>query len=49
MARPIKETPVLDRKDAAKFHSMVKKNQHKKVSRAEYSRAQDLFKNFKVI
>jgi len=49
MARPIKETPVLNGKDAARFHSAIKKNENKKVSKVEYVRAQELYKNFKVV
>jgi len=46
MAKPIKETPVLKGKDAARFLTKIKGNERKKVSEAEYKRAR---KNYEEI
>jgi len=43
MARPIKETPVLEGKDAERFEKNVKENEHKKVSQEEYRKAETLY------
>jgi len=46
MAKPIRETPVLRGKDAKKFLSEIKKNEHRKVSAADYQKAK---KNYEEI
>ncbi len=49
MAKPIKETPVLTGKDAARFTSIIKANESKKVPAQDYERARKAFENFKMI
>ena len=49
MAMPIKETPVLTGKDAARFEQIMKKNSEKKVPRADFDRAKAVFKNVKLV
>lgn len=46
MARPIKETPILHGKAAARFEKSIKNNENKKVSASEFNRA---IKNYKKI
>lgn len=48
MARPIKETPVLTGKDAERFSRIIKENENKRVPAADYARAQEAFKQFKL-
>jgi hypothetical protein len=49
MAIPIKETPILTGKDAERFSKIIKENETKKVPTEDYQRAQEAYKNFKVI
>lgn len=49
MARPIKETPVLEGKNAREFEKAIKQNEKRKVSREKYLRALDAFKSVKVV
>lgn len=48
MAKPIKETPVLTGKQAAKFEKAIKRNAGKKVSKQEFDRAVLAFKRITV-
>lgn len=48
MARPIKETPILRGKDAERFSRIIKENEKKTVPAADYARAQETFKQFKL-
>lgn len=49
MARPIKETPVLVGKDAARFANNIAKSEKKEVSSAEIQRMQENFKKFRLV
>lgn len=49
MARPIKETPVLTGRDAERFSKIIKENEKKTVSAADYARAKETFKQFKLV
>jgi len=48
MARKIKETPILLGKNARTFDKAISANEKKKVSSAEYKRAQDAFARIKI-
>ena len=48
MARPVKETPVLQGKEARNFERVLKENEQKKVSQADYERAVATFKSIKL-
>ncbi|NOX43260.1 MAG: hypothetical protein GXP19_05955 [Gammaproteobacteria bacterium] len=43
MARKIKETPMLNGKDAVRFDRAIKDNKTKKVDQSEYERAKSIF------
>ena len=49
MARPIKETPVLHGKDAARFNVEISKHVNSKVSNAEMERMKNNFSKFKFL
>jgi len=49
MANPIKETPLLKGKNARDFDKAIKQNEKRKVSRATYQRALDVYKSVKVM
>jgi len=46
MARPIKETPVLTGKDAARFEKIIKKNETKRISSNEFQKAKQAYEQF---
>lgn len=48
MARPIKETPVLEGKDAQRFEKQIKENERRKTPHAEYQRALATFQSVKI-
>ena len=48
MAKPIRETPILDGEHAKRFDKEIKANENRKVSGEHYNRAQRKFKKFKV-
>ena len=48
MAKAVKETPVLEGKDAKRFEEQMKLNENRKVPREEYTRAIKNFKKFVV-
>ena len=43
MARPIKETPVLEGKSAREFEKQVKQDEKRKVSESDYNRAKKAY------
>lgn len=49
MATKIKETPVLEGKDARRFEKIMKENENRKVPKEDYERAKEAYKNFKLI
>ena len=49
MARQIKETPILEGKDAEHFEEEVKRNENQKIPRAEYLRAVENFNRIKIV
>lgn len=49
MATKIKETPVLKGEVARRFLEAIRENEQKKVPKAEYQRAKEAYKRFKVI
>lgn len=49
MATKIKETPVLKGKAARYFLETIRENEQKKVPKADYERARENYKKFKVI
>ncbi|MCP5244849.1 MAG: hypothetical protein H6937_02315 [Burkholderiales bacterium] len=49
MATPIKDTPVLYGKDAERFERIIKENESKKVPAADYNRAKEAYKKFRLI
>ena len=48
MARPIKETPVLEGKDARRFEKEIERNKGRKVPKEDYLRAVEVFKRIKL-
>lgn len=46
MARPIKETPILKGKDAARFQEIVKKNETRKVDPSEFQKGKNAYEQF---
>ncbi len=48
MARQVKETPVLEGKDAKRFNEEIKKNKNRKVPAADYQRALASFHRIKI-
>ena len=48
MARPIKETPVLEGEDARRFEMEIERNQERKVPKQDYLRAIETFKRIKL-
>jgi len=48
MARPIKETPILQGEDARRFEMEIKENESKSVTKDEYDRAVEAFKRFEI-
>lgn len=49
MARPIKETPVLEGKDAQRFEAEIKRNESRKVPKEDYLRAVKTFNSIKIL
>lgn len=49
MARPVKETPILEGKDAREFEKTIKENESRKVTREEYERAEKAFEEIKIL
>ena len=49
MATAIKETPVLEGEAARRFLKTIRENEQKKVPKADYDRAKEACKNFKVV
>ncbi|WP_428668125.1 hypothetical protein [Runella sp.] len=49
MARPIKETPILEGRDAARFANNIAKSEKTKVSAAEMQKMKENFKKFKLV
>ncbi|MCI5130475.1 MAG: hypothetical protein D3904_02875 [Candidatus Electrothrix sp. EH2] len=49
MATAIKETPVLEGEAARRFLKTIRANEQKKVPKADYDRAKEAYKNFKVV
>ncbi|WYD81870.1 MAG: hypothetical protein V8K32_05675 [Candidatus Electrothrix gigas] len=49
MATAIKETPILKGEAARHFLKTIRANEQKKVSKADYKRAKEAYKNFKVV
>ena len=49
MATTIKETPVLEGEAARRFLKTIRENEQKKVPKADYERAKEAYKNFKVV
>jgi hypothetical protein len=49
MATAIKETPVLTGEAARHFLKTVRENEQKKVPKADYERAKEAYRNFKVV
>jgi hypothetical protein len=49
MATAIKETPVLKGEAARHFLKTIRANEQKKVPKADYKRAKEAYKNFKVV
>ena len=47
MARPVKDTPILEEKAAERFDRMVKENENKLVSSSDYNRARETFERIK--
>lgn len=47
MARAIKDTPVLEGKEAEKFDRMVKANENKIVPKNDYDRAKNVYERIK--
>jgi hypothetical protein len=48
MARPVKETPVLTGKDAARFEEQIKKNENRQVPEPDYQRAVATYRSVKI-
>lgn len=48
MARPVKETPVLEGKDARRFEEEIKRNKLRVVPREEYLRAMENYRSVKI-
>jgi hypothetical protein len=49
MATAIKETPVLEGEAARRFLQTIRENEQKKVPKADYERAKEAYRNFKVV
>ena len=49
MATAIKETPVLKGEAARRFLKIIRENEQKKVPKADYDRAKEAYRNFKVV
>ncbi len=49
MATAIKETPVLEGEAARRFLKTIRENEQKKVPKADYNRAKEAYRNFKVV
>ena len=49
MARPIKETPVLEGRDAVRFNNKISKNEKTVISEIELKRMQNNFAKFKIV
>lgn len=49
MARTVKETPVLQGKDAKQFEENIKKNEHRRVSPEEYKKAIANYRRFNIV
>ena len=49
MATAIKETPVLEGEAARRFLKTIRENEQKKVPKADYQRAKEAYRNFKVV
>ncbi len=49
MARPIKETPVLEGKQANRFNKMIKKNEKKIVPKEKIKKAVAFFQQVEII
>ena len=49
MAKPVRETPVLTGKNAVRFQKILERNIDKKVSKSDYDRAKESYKNFRVM
>ncbi|WP_205319175.1 hypothetical protein [Runella rosea] len=49
MARPIKETPVLTGRDAARFAKNIAESEKTKLSRTEMERMRENFNKFKLV
>ena len=47
MAKPIKDTPTLKGKDAARFAADIKANESKKIDASEYRRMMENYKKIK--
>lgn len=48
MARVIKETPVLQGKDAKRFEKAIKRNEFKKMAPEEYKKALENYRRFRI-
>lgn len=46
MARPIKETPILKGKDAARFQEIVRRNETRKVDPSEFQKGKNAYEQF---
>lgn len=49
MATAIKETPMLKGEAARRFLKIIRENEQKKVPKADYDRAKEAYRNFKVV
>lgn len=49
MATLIKETAVLEGEAARRFLKTIRENEQKKVPKAEYERAKEAYRNFRVV
>jgi len=46
MAKEIRETPILEGKDAVRFEEMIKNNESRKVSDKEYQQGKSAYEAF---